>query len=161
MSVLVCLWFTSGIVASMMILFPHHSVLVATITALVGLFLMTVAYGHIYKVIRHHQKQLNHQLQLQNGQAMELLRERKSFVNTLFVYIVFPACLFPHLCYAILVMTNSLPISFISVAEEVFELLFFLYFSLNPLIHCWRHLEIREIVKSSVKKIFRINLPGI
>ena len=161
MSVLVCLWFTSAIVASMMILFPHHNVLVATITEFVGIFLTTVAYIRIYKVIKHHQNQIHSQLQLQdNAEAMELLREKKSSVNALFVHIVFLACYLPYLCYAILVMRNCIPISFMPVAEKVSEWLVFLNSSLNPFVYCWRYREIREIVKKTVKKIFRSNDTG-
>ena len=161
MSVLVCLWFTSAIVASMMILFPHHNILVATITEFVGIFLTTVAYIRIYKVIRHHQNQIHSQLQLQdNAEAMELLREKKSSVNALYVHIVFLACYLPYLCYAILVMRNCIPISFMPVAEKVSEWLVFLNSSLNPFVYCWRYREIREIVKKTVKKIFRSDDTG-
>ena len=153
--VLACLWFTSAIVASMMISFPHYNILVSTITELAGLFLMTVAYIRIYKVIRHHQNQIQSQLQLQNNtQAMELLREKKSSVNALFVHVVFLACYLPYLCYAILVLTNCIPISFLPVAEKISEFLVFLNSSLNPFVYCWRYWEIREIVKKIVKKIF-------
>ena len=55
-SVLACLWFTSASIASMMISLPHHNILEATITEL--LFLTTVAYIRIYKVIRHHQNRI-------------------------------------------------------------------------------------------------------
>ena len=161
-SVLACLWFTSAIIASMMISFPHHNILVATITELAGLFLTTVAYIRIYKVIRHHQNQIQSQLHLQNyAQAMELLREKKSSVNALFLHIVFLACYLPYLCYAILVLTNCIPNSFLSVAEKVSELLVFLNSSLNPFIYFWRYREIREIVKKTVKKIFRSNDTGV
>ena len=139
----------------MMISFPHYNILVSTITELAGLFLMTVAYIRIYKVIRHHQNQIQSQLQLQNNtQAMELLREKKSSVNALFVHVVFLACYLPYLCYAILVLTNCIPISFLPVAEKISEFLVFLNSSLNPFVYCWRYWEIREIVKKIVKKIF-------
>ena len=145
----------------MMISFPHHNILVATITELAGLFLTTVVYIRIYKVIRHHQKQIQSQLQLQNNaHAMELLREKKSSVNALFVHIVFLACYLQYLCYAILVMTNCIPTSFLPVAEKVSELLVFLNSSLNPFVYCWRYREMREIVKNTVKKIFRSNDMG-
>ena len=160
-SVLMSLWFTSAIIASMMISFPQNNILVATITELAGVFLTTVAYIRIYKVIRHHQNQIQSQLLLQNNaQAMELLREKKSSVNALFVHIVFLACYLPYLCYAILVLTNCIPNSFLPIAEKVSELLVFLNSSLNPFIYCWRYREIREIVKKTVKKIFRSNDTG-
>ena len=160
-SVLMCLWFTSAIVASMMISFPHNNMLVATITELAGLFLTTVVYIRIYKVIRHHQNQIQSQLQLQNNaRAMDLLREKKTSVNALFVHVVFLACYLPYLCYAILVLTNCIPISFLPVAEKISEFLVFLNSSLNPFVYCWRYREIREIIKKIVKTIFYSNDTG-
>ena len=43
----------------------------------VGLLVTTVAHFRIYKVARYHHNQIQSQWQLQNGQAMETLREKK------------------------------------------------------------------------------------
>ena len=156
---LVSLWLTSGVVASIFITLPDHSHMIAAITAFVGLFLTTVAYLRIYKVVRYHQNQIHHQLQLPDDQAPELLREKKSAFNSLFVYVVFLVCFLPHLCSLMFLINNSLQISLLLI-EQVSRFLVFLNSSLNPLIYCWRYREIREIVKSTVKKIFRINDTG-
>ena len=156
---LVSLWLTSGVVASIFITLPDHSHMIAAITAFVGLFLTTVAYLRIYKVVRYHQNQIHHQLQLPDAQAPELLREKKSAFNSLFVYVVFLVCFLPHLCSLMFLINNSLQISLLLI-EQVSRFLVFLNSSLNPLIYCWRYREIREIVKSTVKKIFRINDTG-
>ena len=156
---LVSLWLTSGVVASIFITLPDHSHMIAAITAFVGLFLTTVAYLRIYKVVRYHQNQIHHQLQQPDAQAPELLREKKSAFNSLFVYVVFLVCFLPHLCSLMFLINNSLQISLLLI-EQVSRFLVFLNSSLNPLIYCWRYREIREIVKSTVKKIFRINDTG-
>ena len=156
---LVSLWLTSGVVASIFITLPDHSHMIAAITAFLGLFLTTVAYLRIYKVVRHHQNQIHHQLQLPDAQAPELLREKKSAFNSLFVYVVFLVCFLPHLCSLMFLINNSLEISLLLV-EQVSRFLVFLNSSLNPLVYCWRYREIREIVKNTVKKIFRINDTG-
>ena len=54
---------------------------------------------------------------------------------------------------AILYITNSLRISFVMSRKASFFLVL-LNCSLNPLVYCWRYREIRETVKSTVKKYF-------
>ena len=90
---------------------------------------------------------------------IQLIREKKCAVNALFVFVVFLACYIPQGCVAIYLLTNGSPNSLL-VAEIVTVTLMFLNSSLNPLIYCWRYREIREIVKSTVKKIFRISDAG-
>ena len=65
----------------------------------------------------------------------------------------------PHLCVAVFFLSNSSQNSLL-VAEVVSIFLFSLNSSLNPLVYCWRYHEIREIVKSTLKKVFRISDTG-
>ena len=158
---LVCLWITSGIWASLYISLPNHSNLVVAIIGFVGIILTTAAYIRIYKVARHHQNQIHNQVQQANPQVMRLHREKKSSFNALFVYVAFIVCYFPHKCTAMYLITSSSQISFSGLmAEAVAVFLMFLNSSLNPLVYCWRYREIREIVKSTVKKVFHINIHG-
>ena len=156
------LWLTSGIAASMSVLltFKSHA-MVAMITLIIGLLLTSVANVRIYQVVRHHQNQIQCQLQLQmqNAEAMELLRRKKSTHNTLFVYAVFLACYLPSFIPVTLIITDGSQIAF-HVASEASLFLVFLNSSLNPLVYCWRYQEIREIVRRTVKKIFRMSENG-
>ena len=157
--VIVSFWLASIVAASLFILLPNHSDMVAVINGSVGTLVTTVAYIHIYRVVKYHQNQIHSQLQLASPQAMQLHREKKCTFNALFVYAVFLVCYLPHLCTAMFFMTNSSQNSLL-VAEAVAVFLMFLNSSLNPLVYCWRYREIREIVKRTVKKIFRINDTG-
>ena len=154
---LACLWLTSAVVASIFISLPHSNDLVAAITVFIGLFLTTVAYVRIYKVVRYHQNQIQSQTQLQNSQTMELLLRQKKFAkNAFFVYVVFLACYLP-LCIAIILDdADSLRISFLA-GKHACIFLVLLNSSLNPLVYCWRYQEIRQIVKSTMKQIFCMN----
>ena len=156
---LASLWLTSGVAASLYISLPNNNGIVMAITGLVGILLTNVAYIRIYKVVRYHQNQIQSQHQLANPQTIQLIREKKCAVNALFVYIVFLACYIPQGCVAIYLVTNGSPNSLL-VAEIVTVFLMFLNSALNPFIYCWRYREIREIVKSTVKKIFRISDAG-
>ena len=152
---LVSLWLTSGVAACIFILLPSSNNMVIAIVSLVGLFLITAAYIRIYRVIRYHQRQIQSQFQQQNVQAMERRRENKSALNALFVYTIFLVCALPYLCSTLMFITNSSRVSFFAAYYASFFFVF-LNSPINPLIYRWRYREIREIVKSTVKKIFRI-----
>lgn len=152
---LTIVWLSSGIVTSTLILLPDHKIMVSVITEVVGLFLTTLAYIRIAKVVRYHQRQI--QSQVQNAEANVILQHKRSALNGLFVYIVFLLCYLPYLSYDILVMANSLGITSLAMAKKVAEFLVCLNSSLNPFVFCWRYREIRAIVKNIVKKILRRN----
>jgi len=152
---LVSLWITSGVGASIYILLPIHNNITVVIVGLVGLLLTTVAYIRIYKIVKYHQNLIQTQLRSPSVQATELLREKKSALNAFFVYIVFVACYLPHFCSAMSSQTINSGISSL-VAHEATLFFLLLNSSLNPIVYCWRYREIREIVRNTVKKIFRV-----
>ena len=148
---LVSIWLTSGVVASLFVAFNSRGAMVIFINEFAGLVLTTIAYIHIYRAVRHHQNQIHSQ----NAQAMKLLREKKAAFNAVLFYVVFVACYLPNLCSSILLITDSSQISF-WLAIHATTSIVLLNSSLNPVVYCWRHREIRQIMKSSVKKLFRI-----
>ena len=155
-TVLVSVWIISCVFPILYILFPKEIEMVTAIISLIGYALTTVAYVRIYKVVKYHQNQIYSQNQLQNAQTREAHRQRKSAYNSLFVSVVFLACYFPFFPCTILYETNTSEISFL-VAQVASVFLICLNSSLNPLVYCWRYREIREIVKSTVKKLFHMN----
>jgi len=152
---LLSLWIKSGVAASIFILLHSHNGITVVIVELVGLLLTTVAYIRIYKVVKYHRNQIQTQLQSPSVQATELLREKKSALNALIVYIVFVACYLPNFFSVMLSQIIDFGSSFVAANHAT---LFFLLLnsSLNPIVYCWRYREIREIVKNTVKKIFRV-----
>ena len=155
-TVLVSVWIISCVFPILYILFPKEIEMVTAIISLIGYALTTVAYVRIYKVVKYHQNQIYSQNQLQNAQTREAHRQRKSAYNSLFVSVVFLACYFPFFPCTILYETNTSKISFL-VAQVASVFLICLNSSLNPIVYCWRYREIREIVKSTVKKLFHMN----
>ena len=153
---LVSLWFISCITAFIFIFLPTSNEVVAAVILLIGYVLTTVAYVRIYKVVKYHQNQIYSQNQLQNAQTREALRQKKSAYYGIFVYLVFLACYLSLLPSTILYMTNNSEITF-SVAYYASLFLILLNSSLNPLVYCWRYREIRQSVKSTLKKLFHMN----
>ena len=152
---LIFLWLTGAIVASVFISMTENNLMVIAVIEFCGLLVTTAVYIHIYRVVRYHQNQILSQCQLYNDQAMMVLREKKSAVNAMFVYVVFLACYVPNLCCTILLLTDASRLSFM-LANHVSVFLVLLNSSLNPLIYCWRYRELRQIVKRTVKKLLRI-----
>ena len=154
--VLICLWSTSVVAASMFISIPDHNLLVVVVIEFYGFFVTTVVYIRIYKVVRYHKNQIMSQCLLHDDRAIKELRENKSAINSVLVYVVFIACFVPNACCTILLIVDRFRMSFL-VANHVSVFLALLNSSLNPLIYCWRYREIRQILKTTVKKILRIN----
>ena len=153
---LVSIWIASVVSVSLYVAVNTYSAIVLAFCEFVGILLTTVAYIHVYRVARYHQHQIHSQCQQQDAQAMELFRQKKAAFNTVHFYVIFVACYLPHFCSTILLITDSSQISFWLASSVTF--LFVLFnSSLNPVVYCWRYREIREIMRSTVKKIFRIS----
>ena len=153
---IVGLWFSSGIVSFTLIAISNHLYLISAIIQTLGLLAITVAYLRIYKAVRYHQNQILSQHQIQNGQAMGILREKKSALNAFYIYIITMACYVPTLIADILLVVDSSEKSYI-LAYYVAAFVICVNSSLNPFVYCWRYREIRNIVKNTVKKTLRIN----
>ena len=153
---LISIWLTSSITALIYIFLPKSNQMLPAVILLVGYVLTTVGYVRIYKVVKYHQNQIYSQNQLQNAQTREALRQRKSAYNALFVYFVFLVCCLPFLPSVILYLINTSEISFL-IAKIASLFLISLNSSLNPIVYCWRYREIRQIVKSTMKKILRLD----
>ena len=105
---LVAIWLTSCLSSLVPLIKLNYSV-VAVILASIGFLLTTFAYVRVYKVARYHQNQIQAQFQQRNAQAMVLLRERKSALNVVYIYIVFVACYLPQFFSSFLyIITNNL-----------------------------------------------------
>ena len=151
---LVCLWTASVIYSAVFVSVYKISSVGTIVIEVSGLLVAAVAYIRIYQVVRYHQVTIERQLQLQYEQAVELLREKKSAINCLFVYLAFVTCYLPHLCSIILMIVRSTSISLVAAYHGT-SFVVLLNSSLNPVLYCWRYREIREIVKRNLNAIFR------
>ena len=109
----------------------------------------------IYKVVRYHRIQIRSQLQLQNFEVEDLHRQKKSAWNALIVYITFLFCYLPFFVSVLIVLIYGEKTSPL-IANYATFLVIFLNSSLNPLVYCWRYREIRNIVRSSLKKVIHL-----
>ena len=152
---LASLWLTSAVSACIYISHPGGNDVATAILLFVGLVLTTAAYVYICKVVRHHRNQISSQHQIQNGQAEELLRQKKVAYNAFFAFVVFLVCYLPYCASKIVFITND---SLQNIKAKV-SLLFLVMLNstLNPLIFCWRYREIRRIIKRTLRKLLCMN----
>ena len=151
---LIMIWLTSGVAALVSILFTVANMIIATVQFIL-LLSTTVAYMRIYKVVRYHRIQIRSQLQLQNFEVEDLHRQKKSAWNALIVYITFLFCYLPFFVSVLIVLIYGEKTSPL-IANYATFLIIFLNSSLNPLVYCWRYREIRNIVRSSLKKVIHL-----
>ena len=154
--IVLALWRVCALSTFLFIELPGNNDLVAVIFQSVGLFLITVAYFCIYEVVRYHQNEIHGQNQIQNGQALQASRVKKSALNTFYIYIISLACFTPNLIAGILQEVDNSRVSTL-VAYNASAFLVLLNSSLNSLVYCWRYREVRNIVKNTVKKILSSN----
>ena len=153
--VLMALWLTSGTTGSLFIILREHSNAVTAIVESIGLCLNTVAYIRIYRAVRYHENRIQCQLQVQNSNSsIDLLRQRKSSLNALVVYLVFLVCYLRYIFTIILLLVLDSEDTSLLLAERASLILIFLNSSINPFVYCWRYREIRDSVKSTLKKLF-------
>ena len=132
-----------------------HEVKLTIATSMLICYLITsVAYFMVFRIIRHHQQQVQGNQSSQNfGQpAINLAKYKRSVVSILYILALFSLSFLP--------MTVSLTVhafkgtSFKSqVAYYVSLLLIFLSSSLNPCLYLWRMNDVRV----GVKKLFCTN----
>ncbi|KAK2560051.1 Adenosine receptor A2b [Acropora cervicornis] len=148
--ILVAIWLISCVFS----LVPLKYFVAAPILGSSGFLLTTFACVYVYIVARYHQNQIQAQFQQQNAQVIVLLRERKSALNVMYINIVFVACYLPKLCsmFYDAITGNSAVLTPFAVFFALFNS------SLNPLVYCWRLREVRQIMKDTLKKFFRLEV---
>ena len=119
------------------------------ITVVVGFsFIITaVAYCRIYFVVRRHTAQIQvQQIQVDRiSQVESTVRQRKSAVSTIYVYVVFLTCCLPKFCATVAfgIYPSSTAVNALRFYTGT---LLFLNSSINPVIYCLRMRPIRHAI---------------
>jgi len=148
---LMIIWLFSLLIAGFHFLgFRLQSSLVSIVT-IICLIMCTFCYIRIYRIVRRHQFQIKSQQQVAQssdaGKNLNILRLRKSALNTFVFYIALILCYFP--------IFVSLALTALSIKDWESEWEFantavFLNSSINPFLYCWRLRELRkEVVKTA------------
>lgn len=137
-----CIIFQAGIWASNL---PYISDILTSAVITCVLSANFVIYFKINLVIRHHQRQIQHQQpEANNGNIFSVKRFRKSALNSFLIYIVLLLCNMPHSVAIIMHLTGvtTSPGFYMAIIT-----LISLNSSLNPFLFCWRDREIRAAMR--------------
>ena len=128
--------------------------LVITVGIASCLLISTFAYVRIYRIVRHHQLQIQAQQQavesLNTEYNLNMMRSRKSAMNT-FIYFM---CII--LCYSPMFVSLLVFFLFKESWITVYTLtntLVLLNSSINPFLYCWRLSELRAAVIKTLRKM--------
>ena len=113
-----------------------------------------ISYTNIYLRLRHHQTQLQENLQ-QQGQPpnrgeipLNIARYKKTVSSIAWVRLALLVCYLPFSVYHILWFHDILHLG---IALDVTFSVLFLNSSLNPILYCWKIKDVRQAVKDTIK----------
>ena len=113
------------------------------------------AYTKIFMSLRHNQIHCqNHVVQGQSRQVNTLnkARYRKAVYSALWVQVTLLICYLPFLIAVALTPQRGMPLS-TYLARGFTVTLVFLNSSLNPLLYCWKIIEVRQAVKETLQQL--------
>ena len=133
--------------------FVYHFV-IAVITG-ICLVISTISYIRIYAIVRRHRFQIHIQHQAVQCSSAEndinILRMKKSAINTFIFYIILVMCFLPLYIFLTLHGLSNKPWP----AKWNFATTFvFANSSINPFLYCWRLRELRKAAVKTARKVF-------
>lgn len=151
-------WFCSC--ATAVLFFYDHAFAIGITSAgiLLSVVASTFSYTTIYLKLRHHQARVQDYVNQRQPNAAEiplnLARYRKTVSSALCVQTALLACYLPYATttgiFAITRVTSRLRVGF---AWPVTLSLFYFNSTLNPFLYCWKMKEVRQAVKSNLRKL--------
>jgi len=156
-AVVISIWVFSAFLTSIEFWISLDGILlVDLITQSVGYIITGIIYCRIYFTVRRHSDQIHcQQIQVaQNSQIESAAWQRKSAVNTLYVYLIFLVCCLPAFFCARVARLICPQSSALNGLLFYSLTLFFLNSSLNPVIYCWKMRHIRRAIINTLRGIF-------
>lgn len=150
------IWLTNVLISSVYFWHSSASYLVTAAGVGVCVLISTFCYIRIYQIVRRHQLQIHYQqqeIQLSSnaGSNLNLIRLKRTAINTFVFYIFILLCYMPK--FVSLILKSASPHKW-RYAWTFANTILFLNSSLNPLLFCWRIRELLTAVLKIVQKIF-------
>ena len=116
-------------------------------------------YTRIFLRLRHHQTQVQDNVQEQPNQTIpqNIARYRKTVFTALWLQLILVACYLPVILVAPLVIQGPARGELSSATFLALQYtLTLVYFnsSLNPILYCWKITEVRQAAKDTIRKLF-------
>ena len=112
------------------------------------LIITGIIYSRIFCTARHHENQIQVlQIQVaQNDQIESVVKNRKSAISILYVYLVFLISYVPHHCVKVAYLMQSSPSTALDGVYHYSLTLAFLNSSLNPVVYDWKMRHIHGFI---------------
>lgn len=134
---------------------PRVSLFIAIATIPLFLFISTISYFKIYRIVRKHQRAISCQAPTQAPAGQDTINMRKFWrfvVSFSYVYFIMVACYFPYVVTLVFRSLVGMTKEY-KVALNVTSTVIFINSSLNPIVYCWKIKEIRRAVFKTLEKI--------
>ena len=143
-----------GIVLSSITLW-NRTFAVLAVGIAICILISTFSYTRIYFIVRRHQLQIQVQQQavesLNAEHNLNMVRSKKSALNTFIYYICMILCYFPIFTFMLIVAVNP-DLSGLMIWKVGNTLVFF-NSSINPILFCWRLRELRAAVCKTLRQL--------
>ena len=126
--------------------------LVAVVFVALCLFISSITYNAIYRIVRHHQHQIHAQqqaVQSMNAEQNRKLQAEKRAANTFIYYICMLLCYFPWAVSTLITVTYKEHWNI----SLYFYTIVYMNSALNPFLYIWRNREVRRAVLKILRKI--------
>ena len=150
------LWFIWAFLSCSYLLSKKMFFVVNAVSIAICLLISTFAYVKIYRIVHHHQLQIQAQQQaeesLNTEHNLNMARSKKSAMNTFIYYMCLVLCYAPLFFYSLVLGSFKFNEHWITV-EVLANTLACLNSSINPFLYCWRFREIRVAVVKTLRKM--------
>ena len=147
-------WWINVILSLLSIWKKNASLLVVVVFAALCLFISSITYNAIYRIVRHHQHQIHAQqqaVQSMNAEQNLKIQAKKRAANTFIYYICMLLCYIPGAVSALITVTDEQHWNI--MISWYFETIMFMNSAINPFLYIWRNREIRRAVLKILRKI--------
>ena len=126
--------------------------LAAVVFVALCLFISSITYSAIYRIVRHHQHQMHAQQQAVQSMSAEQnlkIQAKKHAANTFIYYICMLLCYFPVAVSSLIWVTYK---EHWNIRWYFADTILFMNSAINPFLYFWRNREVREAVLKIVRK---------
>ena len=142
-----------NVILSLISIWKRNTIfLVAVVLIALCLFISSITYSAIYRIVRHHQHQIHAQqqaVQSMNAEQNLKIQGKKRALNTFIYYICMLLCYFPAAVFALIWVTYK---EHWNIRLYFTDTIMFMNSAINPFLYFWRNREVREAVWKIVGK---------
>ncbi|XP_044168526.1 melanocyte-stimulating hormone receptor-like [Acropora millepora] len=143
-------WVCNSIGFASLWYFSHNTrKVLSVLTIAVCLFTSAYCYIRIFIRLRHQHNQVSNLREVQNQQRRaDTKRYRKTVWSALWLQIAMLLCYLPYLLLASFAFRKNIPLSVLVTPTNTTLTLTYFNSTLNPILYCWRIVEVRRAVKN-------------